>query len=126
MEAGNDRRLLFFDRDPLQWRDHPQGDLYRTLFALRRSRTALRNGALGARMVEVSNDRPAQVFSFVRLDAAGGVLVVLNLSRWEQTVSLTAGVHVGAWTDQATGRPEQLGVGASLTLPPWGWRLLIR
>ena len=28
-EAGYDRRLEFFERDPIEWRPHPMGDLYR-------------------------------------------------------------------------------------------------
>lgn len=35
-EAGNDRRLEFFERDPIVWREHPLGELYRKLFALKR------------------------------------------------------------------------------------------
>ena len=38
-EAGYDKRLEFFERDPIVWRDHPHGDLYRRLFALQARRT---------------------------------------------------------------------------------------
>ena len=59
-EAGNDRRLAFFDRDPIQWRQHPLDAFYGSLFALKRSRTALANGSWGARMIEVVNERPSR------------------------------------------------------------------
>lgn len=34
-EAGSDKRLAFFAKDEIAWRDDPQGELYRRLFALR-------------------------------------------------------------------------------------------
>ena len=43
-EAGSDRRLVFFDKDEIEWREDEQGELYRRLLALRRAapRTAQR------------------------------------------------------------------------------------
>ena len=32
-EAGNPRRLAFFEKDPIDWRQHPIGDLYKKLFS---------------------------------------------------------------------------------------------
>ncbi len=34
-EAGSDKRLVFFDKDEIEWREDEQGELYRTLFALK-------------------------------------------------------------------------------------------
>ena len=46
-EAGNTKRLAFFERDPIAWKQHPNGDLYRRLFALKKRtpRCGTRNGA---------------------------------------------------------------------------------
>jgi hypothetical protein len=52
-EAGHDKRLEFFERDPIRWREHALGDLYRRLFALKRDTSALWNGHWGARMLPV-------------------------------------------------------------------------
>lgn len=35
-EAGLDKRLRFFDKDQILWRDHPNADLYKTLLHLKR------------------------------------------------------------------------------------------
>jgi hypothetical protein len=32
------RRLQFFEKDPIDWKEHPNGELYRKLFALRSRR----------------------------------------------------------------------------------------
>src|SRR5690606_26302062 len=65
-EAGNDKRLLFFERDPIEWKYSPTNDLYTKLFALKKQNTALWNGHWGATMVRIHNSNPLQVFSFVR------------------------------------------------------------
>ena len=37
-EAGNTRRLPFFEKDPIDWKDHPNGELYKKLFALKKQK----------------------------------------------------------------------------------------
>ena len=79
-EAGNDKRLEFFERDPIVWREHPMGELYRRLFALKRANTALANGRFGATMVRVVNTDPDRVFSFERHNDVDAVFAMFNLS----------------------------------------------
>jgi glycosidase len=125
-EAGNDRRLSFFDRDPIVWRAHPLGDMYRSLFALKRDKSVLWNGAWGARMTQVVNDQPDHVFSFARQDGNGAVLAVLNLSDQERTVRLQGTEHTGRYTDHFTGTPEDVDDGWKVRLEPWGYCLLLQ
>ena len=125
-EAGNDRRLSFFDRDPIVWRSHPLGDMYRSLFALKRDTSALWNGAWGARMTQLLNDQRAHVFSFARQDDDGGVVAVFNLSAQERVVHLRGTEHIGGYTDYVTGSREDVQDDWKVRLPPWGYRLLLR
>ena len=126
-EAGNEKRLEFFEKDPITWRDHPMGELYRRLVALKRRTRSLWNGSWGARMVNVPNDQPQQVFSFVREGEDDAVLAVLNLSAEPRTVTFGAGPQGSApWTDWVTGESAVAGEGTSLDLAAWGWRVLVR
>src|SRR6185295_13644968 len=79
-EAGNPRRLEFFEKDPIEWREHRLGDLYKRLFALKKDNTALWNGKWGATMIHGPNSSPATVLSFVRQDEQNKVFAVLNFS----------------------------------------------
>ncbi len=65
-EAGNTKRLQFFEKDPIVWKAHPNGDLYKKLIELKKKNTALWNAHWGARMMDVTNSAPDAVFSFVR------------------------------------------------------------
>ncbi|MES6118788.1 alpha-glucosidase C-terminal domain-containing protein, partial [Cutibacterium acnes] len=96
-EAGNDRRLPFFDRDPIEWREHPMGDFYTALLAMRHRYRALDNGAWGAPMLEVRTSDPQQVIAFVRDAGDDAVLVVLNLSDAARDVELRTGPVAGRW-----------------------------
>ncbi|MEP7333978.1 MAG: alpha-amylase family glycosyl hydrolase [Terracoccus sp.] len=123
-EAGSDKRLEFFDKDEIQWREHEQGTLYRTLFALKKAHPALWNGAWGGRMVRVPNDAESSVLSFVRAVDDDRVFGAFNLTAEETTVVLGDGPQRGDWVDAFTGEPATLTTGQPMTLPAWGHRVL--
>jgi glycosidase len=125
-EAGNPRRLAFFEKDPIEWRDHPQGELYRKLFALKKRNTALWNGAWGALMIKVPNDAPTCVLSFVRQNETDKVFAVLNFSAQPRTVTFEDTLHHGRYQDYFDGSEIELGVASRLTLEPWGYRVFVR
>ncbi len=124
-EAGNDRRLDFFDRDPIEWREHPMGELYRRLIALKSANQALWNGHWGGRMVEVRTDAPSRVIAFVRRAGSHAVFAVLNLSAEAITAVLTDGPFAGSW-DDIDGGDVAFSEGASVELPAWGYRVLVQ
>jgi glycosidase len=124
-EAGNDRRLSFFDRDPIDWVDHPMRDFYSRLVALRRNTPALWSGAWGAPMINVPNDHPDDVLSFVRQDDSQRVFAIFNFSASPITAALGEELCVGRYQDFFSGLPVALAASASVELEPWGYRLLL-
>ena len=126
-EAGNDKRLEFFESDPIQWREHPMGEFYRRLIALKRENRALWNGVWGARMVEVRTSDAQEVLAFVRDgrsgDAGGAVAAVFNFSDRAREIELKSGPHAGTWTDFDGGAHVELRAGTVLSLPAWGWKV---
>lgn len=125
-EAGNARRLAFFERDPITWKDAPQAELYRRLIALKKRNTALWNGADGAVMEPVANSAPKQVFSFVRGNGRDKVLAVFNLSAQAVNVKLQGSRPAGRYLDFNDGAEVKLEDGSTLSLPAWGWRVLVQ
>jgi glycosidase len=125
-EAGNPKRLAFFEKDPIEWREHPIGDLYRDLLALKKSNSALWNAPHGARMIRVWNDAPERVFSFVRQNADDKVFAVFNFSAEMQSVRFEESLHHGGYTDAFSGEDVEVGSDWALNLEPWAYRILIR
>jgi len=125
-EAGNPKRLAFFEKDPIEWREHPLEDLFRRLIALKKSNPALWNGAWGADMIQVTNSEPSSVFSFVRLGEDNKVLGLFNFSNQARELRLIEGPWQGDYRDFASGEVQQLRSGSGLVLPAWGYRVLIQ
>ncbi len=135
-EAGQDKRLEFFDRDPIVWRDHPMGEFYRRLWALKRTNTALWNAAWGAPMLHIPTSDEDNVLAFTRRNERDHVVCVLNLSPGtvdiglgpapEQTGGRTlVGPHFGTFIDFFTGDTVVVDGHTRMELPPWGYVLLV-
>jgi glycosidase len=124
-EAGDPKRLQFFEKDPIPWRKDPMEDLYRNLIALKSANQALWNMPWGGEMAQVVNDKPQQVFSFTRQAGPDKVFAVFNLSKSAQTVTFTDGPLAGAYKEHFSGENATFAIGATLTLPPWSYRVYL-
>lgn len=84
-EAGLDKRLEFFEKDPIEWKEHPNRALYTALFKLKKNNPALFNGAYGGdfNVIDTKNDH---VLAFSRVKGENEVVVIANLSNKPQTV----------------------------------------
>ncbi|MCW8092540.1 alpha-amylase family glycosyl hydrolase [Alteromonas sp. ASW11-130] len=87
-EAGESKRLAFFERDPIEWQEHAIGDLYRRLIKWKHKVSALWNGAYGATMIQIPNTQMDSVFSFIRAQNNERVLVIINFSKVRVNVKL--------------------------------------
>jgi len=124
-ESGNTKRLAFFEKDPVEWKEHPNGELYRKLFALKHENTALWNARWGARMIHVPNSAPKKVFSFVRQNERDKVFAVLNFSPTSQAVTFSESLCHGNYTDYFSQEPVELLDGTQVRLAPWGYRIFV-
>jgi len=124
-ESGETKRLQFFERDPIVWQEHPMGELYRRLFALKHANTALWNGHWGALMVNVPNSARAEVLSFVRRNEHDKVFAVINFSAKPQPVRFEETLCHGAYTEYFTREKVTVSADTEFTLPAWGYRVLV-
>lgn len=125
-EAGNADRLAFFERDPIVWQDHELNALFTELVALRHDNSALWAGAAGAPMQGVANSEESTVFSFVRRDANGAVLTIINFDDAPITVTLPEGPHAGSYQDWQSGEAVRFVDATELVLAPWQARVFVR
>lgn len=123
-EAGNERRLKFFEKDPIVWRDHPNADLFRRLIAFRKAHPALANAPWGGTMVPVVNTAPHKVLSFVRARGRDRVFAIFNMSGDARTVGFTDGPVKGRWREWGSDRAVTIGDGGTIDLAPWSYRIL--
>lgn len=125
-EAGNDKRLEFFEKDPIVWRKHSNAALFTRLAALKHEVKALWNGAAGARMVSVVNSAPQKVLSFVRFGDEDGVFAVINFTPVAQSVTFTERLHFGGYEDYFSEEEISFDAASHLDLEPWGFRVYVK
>ena len=86
-EDGLDKRLEFFEKDPIEWGDYEYEDFYRTLFELKDSNEALWNGQYGGEFVAVPTESAGQTYAYKRVKGDHEVFVILNFEDGEQNIS---------------------------------------
>jgi glycosidase len=126
-EAGNNRRLQFFERDPIVWptSEHPNAALYRRLIAFRDAHPILHNGRWGAPMIPVVNTGHPRVFTFVRQRDGDKIFGIFNMSGQPQTVRFTDGPFAGSYTDYRDGAAVSVDGATEMMIPAWGHRVLV-
>jgi 1,4-alpha-glucan branching enzyme len=122
-EAGNRKRLAFFEKDSIEWKKHSVGDLYQKLLALKKRNSALWNGRWGAEMVGVPNSAQDAVFSFVRANESDRVFAVFNFSPQDQSVRFSDSLFRGNYRDVMNGESVSLGEDSVFDIKPWTFRL---
>ncbi|MFN8411822.1 MAG: alpha-amylase family glycosyl hydrolase [Anaerolineales bacterium] len=125
-EAGEARRLAFFEKDPIEWREHPIGNLYKKLFALKKKNSALWNAKWGARMIHVPNTAEKEVFSFVRQNEKDKVFAVFNFSTTTQKVKFHENLFHGTYTEYLSGKSTELTERSQVELKPWEYYIFVK
>ena len=120
-EAGMNKRLKFFERDPIVWKASPFRNLYTKLFELKHENPALQNGEQGGSMEMLSNSNPKAVYTFTRQKSGHKVLVILNLSNTEQHATISGTPMRGTYHELFTGQRKTFGAREKIDLKPWAY-----
>lgn len=104
-EARLDKKLAFFEKDAIDWKNYPLEGFIAGLNALKKQNPALANGAAGGavQLLDVGNE---QVFAFRRHAGANHVRVIVNTTGQAQKYKLA-------------GDP------GPTVIKPWRWRIIV-
>jgi len=105
-ESVLDRRLAFFEKDPIAWKEFALQDFYRGLLTLKAANPALAAGQYGAPAEIIDTGNP-RVLAYRRVLGENRVRVVVNLSSAPQGYRLS--------------RDD-----APASLAPWAWEVRAR
>lgn len=105
-EARLTKRLAFFEKDAIDWKNYELQDFYTDLLALKRHNPALANGQYGGRthVIHTGNDK---VFAFRRSLGSNTITVAVNVSSTEQNFAME----------------DEKGKRNALSLPAWRWKI---
>lgn len=125
-EAGNRKRLEFFEKDPIQWKEHEIGNLYKKLFALLKSNRALWHAKWGGTMIKVPNNHETEVLSFVRQNEKDKVFAVFNFSKNQKEITFKESLFEGDYTDFNSSEKVNLNQNTKLTIEPWSYKVFFK
>jgi len=125
-ETGNNKRLSFFEKDPVDWKEHRFTGIYSKLFRLKKENKALHNGINGGELIPVFSPGGEFIFAFTRSNADDKVLAILNLSDDEVEFTLEGENLSGSYKNYFTGKIETFVTKETFNLSPWEYRVLVR
>lgn len=105
-EAGNTKRLSFFEKDLVEWKEHKFFDIYSKLFQLKRNNAALQNGERGKEMINLKSTDENNVLAFSRVSEKDKVVAVFNLSSKPSSVVLSGETLQGSYKNFISGKLE--------------------
>jgi glycosidase len=124
-EADLDKRLKFFERDPIVWKETDLREFYTKLVHLRTSHPALRHGIEGGSFVTLKTNQK-NVYAYRRIKDGSEVLTILNFSKKPLQVMLKDGETSGTYKDLFTGSDIEIAQGKAMNLNPWGYMVLTK
>ena len=122
-EAGNNKRLSFFEKDLVEWKEDKLFEIYSKLFQLKKNNKALRNGEQGGELNYIESSDEKNIFAFTRSSEKDKLLTIFNLSNKPVEVELTAEALQGNYKNYFTGKLESFSIKESFNLQPWEYRV---
>lgn len=124
-EAGLKKRLLFFEKDTINWSNLEMQKFYQSLVSLKKNNAALWNGVAGGPKKFVETSAPQQVLAFTREKEDNQVLAIFNLSAQpvEATIQLP---QAGDYKEYFSGEEKTFEKGSTIKLEQWGYQVFVR
>lgn len=123
-EAGLNKRLLFFEKDHVDWSNLEMQAFYQILINLKKEQPALWNGNAGGAPEIIKNSEPSTVLAFSRVKDNSRVVAVFNLSASQVNVTLNI-PEKGNYTEYFSGETLELKDGVALNLDKWTFNIYI-
>lgn len=123
-EAGMNKRLDFFEKDLIEWKEHKFYDLYKRLFELKKTNTALWNGNFGGEIKKVKNGNDENIYSFTREKNGDKIFVIINLSSETQTAKFNDRTLTGSYNNVINNETVTLTGSDEFNLAPWSCKVL--
>lgn len=79
-EAANEKRLEFFEKDAIDWKDYQKANFYKTLNQFKHEHPAIWNGTNGGEFEFMPTNQDDKVLAFKKKKGDSEVMVLLNLS----------------------------------------------
>lgn len=121
-EAGLDRKLSFFEKDEIEWKEHYLFAFYQKLLKLKKENKALWNGNYGGEMIPIVNNGQ-QILSFARENGKDKVVVVINFNNKDVEFTMKSNIQTGKYKELFSGEQVELRKSSTIKLPKYGYKV---
>jgi len=125
-EAGNRKRLRFFEKDTLNWDELKYEDFYASLLKMKKENQALWNGKAGGDLIKIPTNNDENIYAFTRKKKEDQVVVILNLSKRPQEAVLEGEAYLGTYSNVFGNGTMSLQKDMKVTLNAWDFLVLER
>ena len=126
-EIGYDHSFAFFDKDAMpKFEPNKATERYRRLCEMKHTFSALNSAEQGGSFIEIDNNAPDCLLTFVRENQQGKVVYIANLSPYKVFTDFHTGIYAGEYTNVLTGEVETLYEHTWGDMEPWSFRLLVQ
>lgn len=124
-EFGYDHSFSFFDKDSMpEMAENCYTEFYRRMCAIRHNNSALHSGVECSTFIEIDNNAPDCLLTFVRESADSRVVVIANLSPYKVFSDFQTGIYAGEYYDEMRGEMATLYPHCWGDVAPWSYRIL--
>lgn len=124
-ESAFNKRLRFFEKDTIDWKDYRLGPFYTKLFALKHAYQPLWNGKWGGKAKRINSSADTSVFAFIREKEGDRVFVLANLSNAVKECSLEGSSYTGKYKEWFLEEETVFKKGAVVRLKPWEYKVYV-
>ena len=113
------KRLEFFEKDDIGFKDFAYADFYKTLNKLKHDNPALWNAGYGGKLQRIMHDN--DVYAFFREKDGNKITVIINLSKHKQFV--ISDVNISG-TEVFSKSKKEIKTGDKVELAPWSYLIV--
>jgi 1,4-alpha-glucan branching enzyme len=124
-EAGLNKRLSFFEKDLIDWKEHRLGFIYKKLGLLKKQNKSLWNGTFGGDFYKVKSNNNDDVIVFMRRKGDKKILAIFNLSSKKQELKINDSNVEGNYLEWFTENRTTFTKTSIIGLRPYDYRVFV-
>ena len=125
-EAGNKKRLEFFDRDPIEWKQAKFESLYASLILLKQTNESLLCGNKGGAINFLFTNPDSCTLAFTREQNEDKVIALFNFSKDIRNIKIDDENISGNYLDYFSGEPKTFMKHEIFSMKPWEYRIFVK